>query len=88
MSAEVNLLHALFQMNSGVFFLSGFSSMSVRSVGQPGAWQYWGELLSPLSVCEEEIHFSRPGEEASSSAVTISIKGLWMVIMFTYQQSD
>lgn len=46
------------------------------------------KLSCPLSVHETEIHFSRFGEVASSGAVAISIKGLRMVIMFTYQQSD
>jgi len=47
-----------------------------------------GKMSCPLRVHEKEIHFSRSGEVARGSTVTISIKGLRMVIMFTYQQYD
>lgn len=69
-----------------------FTCVPGQSLAQYGSGWRMAEssrkLLCPLSVHEREIHFSRAGEVASGSAVTISIKGLRMVIMFTYQQSD
>ena len=88
--AELNLLHVWLGLKDSV--LSSFTSMTGKSLAQYGLAWYMAEssrkLSCPLSVHEKEIHFSSSGEVASGSAVTISIKGLRMVIMFTYQQSD
>lgn len=88
--AELNLLHVWLGLKYGVS--SNFTGVTGKSLAQYGlAWcmaESSRKLSCPLSVREKEIHFSRSGEVASGSAVTISIKGLRMVIMFTYQQSD